>query len=194
MTDIDQKTIALNDAAAHARVIAFQMSETLQTIKQRYPKNRLGGLIDRMVELANSAQEHAMALTQAADKSIQLRDEVVNADSIDGLYAGYGDPVPKSVLAVFEAAKVVRLAITVPEAAQVAELGKLVVLRDLDAQASNLVPQFGAIFESDVDPVLVRLWWSRIFCSTIPVMLMETEVFGVWQESVLAPTLTEGHE
>jgi hypothetical protein len=194
MTDIDQKTIALNDAAAHARVIAFQMTDTLQTIKQRYPKNRLGGLIDRMVELANSAEEHAMALTQAADNSILLRDEVVNDDSTEGLYVGYGDPVPKSVLAVFEAAKVVRLAITLPEAAQVAAHGKLVILRDLDAQASNLVPQFGAIFESDVDPVLVRLWWSRIFCNTIPVMLMETEVFGVWQESVLAPTQTEGQE
>lgn len=191
MTDIHQNSIALSDAAAHARVIAFQMEMTLEEIGQRYPKNRLGGLIERMGELGAHAQEHAMALTQAADKAIMNRPEVTSTQGADTQYQGYGDPAPKSVLNVFEAAKIIRMAITVPEAAQIAASGKLVVLRDLAAQSQNLVPQFGAIFEADVDPVLVRLWWSRIFCHTVPVMLLETEEYGVWQESAFAPRAAE---
>ena len=178
---IHDMTIALNDAAAHARVLATNLAIAIAAIRTDYPNNKLGGLIDRIEAIAMVNIEHALALETAADKALKLRPEASEISE-----AGYGKSVPKSVLALFECADLIRVPVSVSEAKQLADKGKLVVIRDLNAQSSKMVPQYGAIFEPDVDPVVVRLWWPRIFSTEVPVALLESEAYGVWIETSTA--------
>lgn len=188
MTEIETMTIALNDAATHARVIAHDLEQTILAIRQDYPNNRLGGLVERTEVIGSALLEHALALSVAADKAMASRPESIEVAEIE-----FGGPVPKSVIQLFESAELIRYPVSVDEAKQLADKGKLVVLRDLNAQSTKMVPQYGAIFESNVDPVTVRLWWARVFANEAHVTLLETEAYGVWIETTQA-SMEEGRE
>lgn len=174
-----QTIVALNDAAAHARVLASQVGKAIEAIRTHYPTIRLGGQVQRLQELTLHATQHAQALTAAADRAIASRPEAPG----EGVW--FGQAVPQAVLALFEAAFVIRQPVSLQEAGQAAAGGKLVVLRDRAAQSARLVPQYGAIFEASVDPAVVRLWWPRVFHGHAPVAIVESEVDGVWQETTL---------
>lgn len=178
---IHEMIIALNDAAAHARVLANDLAIAVARIRSDYPNNKLGGLIDRIEAIASVNMDHALALEIVADKSLMHRPEASQSNA-----AGYGLPIPKAVLALFEAADLIRVPVSVAEAKQLADKGKLVVIRDLAGQSSKMVPQYGAIFEADVDPYVVRLWWPRVFANEVPVALLESDVYGVWLETTTA--------
>lgn len=180
-TQIETLTIALNDAAAHARVIAVDLDRTVRSMRQEYPNNSLGGYVARIQALSLANLEHALALSAVADKAVAARPESVEVDEVK-----FGGPVPKSVIQIFENAELLRVPVSVSEAKQLADKGKLIVLRDLAAQSTKMVPQYGAIFESSVDPVLIRIWWTRVFANEVPVTLIESEEFGVWIETTQA--------
>jgi len=174
-------TVALNDAAAHARVLAARLQDELDAIARDYPNNSLGGGIERLRELALHAQDHAQALTDQADKVLAERLEA------EGSAVAYGvAAVPPEVMAVFGAADLIRHPLSEQEAGQATTDGRLVVLRDPAAQA-GLVVNYGAIFAASVDPALVRLWWPRVLSNICPVAIMQTEVDGVWRETTLVP-------
>lgn len=177
--DALQATVALNDAAAHARALASQVAKAIEAIRTHYPTLRLGGQVERLQHLTVHATQHALALTVAADRAMGIRPEAP-ADGVS-----FGEAVPPAVLALFEAAVVIRHPVSLQEAGQAAAGGKLVVLRDFAAQGARLVPQYGAIFEASVDPAVVRLWWPRVFHEHAPVAIVELEVDGVWQETTL---------
>lgn len=170
-------TVALNDGAAASRVLAQQLRGAVGEITQRYPNNRLGGLVERLQELVIFAGAHAEKMTSAADAVMRSRPE------LEGLPAETPISTPPGVLAVFEQAELLTHFISVPEAARVAEQGKLVVLRDKRVQATHLVPKGAVIFDAAVDPALVRLWWPRIFSREMQVAILPTTVDGVWLET-----------
>lgn len=92
---------------------------------------------------------------------------------------------PPSIVRIFEAAELIRIELSVPEAAQLAAQGKLVVLRDRRVQERQLVSYGAVSFAGSVDWTTVRLWWPRIFSSVMPVALMSTEHEGVWIETTM---------
>lgn len=171
--------LAIHDAAAHARVLSQQLGMTIAEIRELYPNNSLGGLVDRMAQLSVFADVHANALTHAADSQLLERGEHLAQDPEAEIQA------PAAVLAVFERADLFESELTVPEAAQLAAQGKLVILRDRRVQERHLRPHGAAIFDPGVDWTLVRLWWPRIFSRELAVALMSTEFDGVWIETTM---------
>jgi hypothetical protein len=170
-------SMAIHDAAAHAVVLAQQLAITIAEIRTQYPKNSLGGLVDRVDQLAVFAQGHADALTHAADAAMRGRPELA------GLAEGTAIDPPASVLMMFERAELIQPELTVPEAAQLAQQGKLVILRDRRVQDRHLVAHGAAVFSAGEDWTAVRLWWPRVFSSAMAVALMSTEQDGVWIET-----------
>lgn len=169
-----QTAVAFGDASAHARVLVARYGEVLSQIRRDYPNNKLGGLLEGLGELTEHLAAHAQALTSVSDKVLRASDY--------GLRLGAVITPPDDVMKMFEAAQVLRVPVSEQEAAQLAEKGTLVVLRDLAAQDGGLVPHYGAVFDQAVDQVLVRLWWPRVFSAQRPVVLVETETLDVWRE------------
>jgi hypothetical protein len=124
--------------------------------------------------------QHAGALQHAADKALRARPELQGADATQPIVT------PAAVLRVFEQADLIEQEISVPEAAQLARKGCLVVLRDRLAQHQHLVPQGAAVFSPGVDRDLVRLWWPRVFSRDICVALVTTSEPDVWIETTMS--------
>ncbi|MBI2770482.1 MAG: hypothetical protein HYX47_12725 [Burkholderiales bacterium] len=171
--------LAIHDAAAHARVLSQQLHMAIAEIRDRYPNNSLGGLVDRVSQLSVFANVHADALSHAADTQLLERGELVPPE------AGAELQAPASVLTVFERAELLEPELSVPEAAQLAAQGKLVILRDKRVQERHLKPHGAAIFGPGIDWTVVRLWWPRIFSRELAVALMSTDFDGVWIETTM---------
>lgn len=176
----EEDACALNDAAAHAAVLAEQLGLTISAVRAQYPNNALGGLVDRFGQLSTFAAQHAAALQHVADKALRARPELRH------LEASAPIAPPAAILRVFEQADLIEHEISVPEAAQLATKGHLVVLRDRRAQQQHLVPQGAAVFAPEVDRNLVRLWWPRLFSRDMCVALVTTSEPDVWIETTMS--------
>lgn len=175
----DRAIQVLNDAAAHLRVISQQLELSLSTIAQRYPNNTLGGQVQRLNEIAVFAAEQAVQLSGVADEAMLDRPEMRGGPREMPLQ------VPKEVERIFEYATVITHFLVLEEAAQLAEAGKLVVIRDRTAQAMHMVQRGTVVFDPEVDELLVRLWWPRLFSRDLSVSLIPTSVPGVYKETTM---------